>query len=120
MSKKTLVIGASPNRARYSNRAVRRLISYGHEVVAIGKKNDSIDAVNIITEMIDIPDLHTVTLYINPEKQEKYMDYILQLKPKRIIFNPGTYNSKLEDLAKEKDIEVLEDCTLVMLDSEEY
>ncbi|MFN2394670.1 MAG: CoA-binding protein [Bacteroidales bacterium] len=120
MSKKTLVLGASPTPTRYAYKAVKRLLSYGHEVVAIGKIESEIDSVKINKEMIDIPDVHTVTLYLNPEKQEPYLDYILSLKPKRIIFNPGSYNPKLDEMAKEAGIKVLEDCTLVMLDMDDF
>jgi uncharacterized protein len=120
MSKKTLVLGASPTPTRYAYKAVKRLLSHGHEVVAIGKVEAEIDSVKISKEMIDIPDLHTVTMYLNPEKQEPYLDYILELNPKRIIFNPGSYNPKLDKLAKSAGIQVMEDCTLVMLDMDDF
>jgi predicted CoA-binding protein len=57
----------------------------------------------------------TVTLYLGPDRQPEYYDYILSLKPKRIIFNPGTENPELVQLAKEQGIETVEGCTLVML-----
>ena len=60
-------------------------------------------------------DIDTITLYISPARQVAEYDYILNLKPKRIIFNPGTENEEFKNLAKEKNIEVVEDCTLVML-----
>ncbi len=120
MSKKTLVLGASPTPVRYAYKAVKRLLSYGHEVVAIGKMESEIDEVKIVTDMPDIFNLHTVTMYLNPSRQEPYLDYIIKLSPKRIIFNPGSYNSKLEKLALQAGIDVVEDCTLVMLDSGDY
>ena len=120
MSKKTLVLGASPTPVRYAYKAVKRLLSHGHEVVAIGKIEAEIDSVKITKEMIDISDLDTVTMYLNPEKQEPYLEYIIELQPKRIIFNPGSYNPKLEKLAKASGIQVLQDCTLVMLDTDDY
>lgn len=120
MNKRTLVMGASPTPVRYSYKAIKRLLSYGHDVVAIGKVESQIDSVKVTTEMVEISDLHTVTMYLNPEKQEPYLDYIIDLKPERIIFNPGSYNPKLEKMAKAAGIEVLEDCTLVMLDTDEY
>ena len=120
MSKKTLVLGASPTPARYSYKAIKRLLSYNHEVVAIGKREFEIDSVKVLKDMVDISDLHTVTLYLNPDNQEPYLDYIIELKPRRIIFNPNTYNRKLEKMAKDAGIEVVEDCTLVMLDTGDY
>jgi uncharacterized protein len=120
MSKRTLVLGASPTPVRYAYKAVKRLLSHGHEVIAIGKVESQIDSVTITKEMVDIPNLHTVTMYLNPEKQEPYLEYIIDLQPQRIIFNPGSYNPKLEKLARAAGIEVLEDCTLVMLDTDDY
>ncbi|MFW5758978.1 MAG: CoA-binding protein [Bacteroidota bacterium] len=120
MSKTTLVLGASPSPTRYAYKAVKKLTKYGHKVVAIGKVEAEIDSVKIVKEMVEIPDLHTVTIYLNPGKQEPYLDYIMGLKPKRIIFNPGSYNSKLEKMAEQQGIEVLEDCTLIMLDTDEF
>lgn len=118
--KKTLVIGASPNPTRYANKAIKRLVSHGIEVVAIGKRLATIDGVEAVKGMPKFSDIHTITLYVGPQNQEEYLNYIISLKPKRIIFNPGTYNKQLDAMAKEAGIETIEDCTLVMLDLEEY
>jgi hypothetical protein len=118
MGKKTLVLGASPNSARYSNRAIKKLLEYNHEVFAIAKRATTIETVEVQTGQPNLKGIHTVTLYLNPDNQEEYLDYIIRLKPKRIIFNPGTWNPKLVKLAREANIEIEEDCTLVMLDME--
>ncbi len=118
--KKTLVIGASPNPLRYATKAVKRLREHNIEVVAIGKRETTIDDVEVVTGRPPFEDIHTVTLYVGPDNQESYIDYILSLKPKRIIFNPGTYNRSLEKMAEEAGIETVEDCTLVMLSMDEY
>jgi uncharacterized protein len=119
-SRKTLVLGASLNPSRYSFLAINRLRNHGHEVVAIGKTTGNIGDVNIITERPQINDVDTVTLYLNEENQKQYYDYIFSLKPKRIIFNPGAENEELEKLAKEKGIQPLEACTLVMLSTAQF
>ena len=118
--KKTLVLGASDNPARYSYLAVQRLRSHGHPVAGIGRKNTKVADVNIDNEKIPVNDVDTVTLYLNPTHQQEYYDYILSLKPKRIIFNPGTENDELVKLAKEQNIESLEACTLVLLSTGQY
>lgn len=118
--KKTLVLGASDNPARYSYLAIQRLRSHGHPVVGIGRKNTKVADVNIEKEKMPITDLDTVTLYLNPTHQQEYYDYIISLQPKRIIFNPGTENDTLVDLAKEKNIKTLEACTLVLLSTGQY
>ncbi|MFO7978167.1 MAG: CoA-binding protein [Bacteroidales bacterium] len=120
MDKKTLVIGASPNPMRYGHKAVKRLVSHGVEVVAIGKRETEIAGVKVVKDKPLIENLHTVTLYLNPGNQEEYLDYILELKPRRIIFNPGTFNPRLEDMAQAAGIEVVEDCTLLMLGGNSY
>jgi predicted CoA-binding protein len=118
--KKTLVLGASDNPARYSYLAIQRLRKFGHPVVGIGRKNTKVGDVVIEKEKIPATDIDTVTLYLNPTHQQEYYDYILSLNPKRIIFNPGTENDKLAELAKEKNIQTMEACTLVMLSTGQY
>ena len=119
-SKKTLVLGASDNPSRYSYLAVNRLRSHGHPVVAIGKKNTMVADVPIEKEKKDWEDVDTVTLYLNPTHQQQYYDYILSLKPKRIIFNPGAENDELADLAIKNGINPIEACTLVLLSTNQY
>jgi hypothetical protein len=119
-SKTTLVLGASDNPARYSNLAINRLRKYNHPVVAIGKKPGKVADTNVETTMPSIEGLDTVTLYLSPANQKQYYDYILSLKPKRIIFNPGTENEELAKMAEEKGIEPLQACTLVMLSTGQY
>jgi len=113
--KKTVVLGASPNPARYSYLAINRLRSHNHPVVAIGKRKGTVSGVDIQTDHEPVDGVHTVTLYLNPQNQHEYYDYILSLKPRRIIFNPGTENDELEKQAEEAGIETVEGCTLVML-----
>ncbi|HRJ16077.1 MAG TPA: CoA-binding protein [Saprospiraceae bacterium] len=113
--KKTLVLGASPDPSRYSYAAVHQLRDKGHEVVAVGKRPGAVADVTIVQEFPQLEDIHTVTLYLAPAHQAPMYDYILQLKPQRIIFNPGTENRELAQLAKEQGIETVQACTLVML-----
>lgn len=118
--KKTVVIGASSNPERYSNRAVKKLKAYGHEVVAVGQRAGEIDGTIIHADHPDEKNVHTVTMYVGQKNQPPLYDYIFSLKPQRIIFNPGAENPELEDLATAKGIEVTEACTLVLLSIGNY
>lgn len=118
--KKTLVLGASENPARYSNLAINRLRAHQHPVIAIGKKQGTVSDVNIITDHPEITDINTITLYLNPQHQKQYYDYILSLDPKRIIFNPGAENDELAKMAVKKGIQSMEACTLVLLSTGQY
>jgi hypothetical protein len=113
--KKTLVLGATPNPARYAYLATMRLKQYGHEVVPVGIREGAIEGQEILTGMPQIDDVDTVTLYVGPDRQSAYYDYIFSLEPRRIIFNPGTENAELAQLARKRGIETVEGCTLVML-----
>ncbi|MGN6604254.1 MAG: CoA-binding protein [Ginsengibacter sp.] len=119
-NKKTLVLGATTNPARYSFLAVNKLREEGHDVVAIGRHTGKVKDVEIISEEKPIEDLDTVTLYLNANNQKPYYNYILAQKPKRIIFNPGAENPELEQLAKEKNIATQQACTLVLLSTGQY
>ncbi|MBD2769043.1 CoA-binding protein [Hymenobacter sp. BT664] len=118
--KKTLVLGASDNPARYSYRAVHQLKNHGHEVVPVGIRQGQVAGLPIHTDRPQEPDLDTVTLYVGPQNQPAWYDYILGLKPKRILFNPGTENPELERLAQQHGIETEEACTLVLLSIGQY
>ena len=118
--KKTLVLGASDNPSRYSYLAVQRLRNNGYPVVAVGRKHTLVADVPIETEKKQFDNIDTITLYLNPQHQQEYYDYILSLKPKRIIFNPGAENDELFHLAEQNNILPIEACTLVMLSTHQY
>lgn len=119
-NKKTLVIGASENPARYSNMAMTRLKSHQHPVIAIGNRKGTVAGIPIETEKVKADKIDTVTLYLNPTLQKEYYDYIISLYPKRIIFNPGTENEELAALAIKNNIKPIEACTLVLLSTGQY
>jgi predicted CoA-binding protein len=118
--KKTLVLGASDNPSRYSFLAVQRLRSLGHPVVAIGRKNTMLGDVPVETEKKEFDHVDTVTLYLNPRHQKEYYHYILSLKPRRVIFNPGAENDELADLVAKNGSTPVEACTLVLLTTGQY
>lgn len=119
-AKKTVVLGASDNPARYSYMAINRLKAHQHPVVAVGRKQTAVNGIPVHKGQIEAEDVDTVTLYLNPQNQVPYYDYILGLKPKRIIFNPGTENDELVRLAQQAGIQPIEACTLVMLGTGQY
>jgi len=113
----TIVLGASPNPDRFSNRAVRSLVRHGKPVAAVGYRSGEVAGINIQTGKPMIEDVHTITVYMSPEHQKDYYDYMLSLHPQRIIFNPGAENPEFYKICRERDIKVIEDCTLILLNS---
>jgi predicted CoA-binding protein len=120
MSKKTVVIGASDNPERYAYKATIALQKRNHEVIPVGIQDGEINGIKIIREKIDIDNVDTITLYVGPKNQPSWFEYIIGLKPKRVIFNPGTENSEFEQLLQQNNIETVEACTLVMLSIGNY
>ena len=120
MQKKTLVLGASLNSARYSNIAIKRLVKYNQPAVALGFRKGEVEGVKIETEKIPFRDIDTVTLYLGPSRQEEYYDYIVSLQPNRVIFNPGTENPEFYDILRDNNIEFEVACTLIMLGTNQY
>jgi len=113
--KKTVVIGASENPERYAFKAMTSLKAHGHEVIGLGLKEGEVAGSKILTGKPALADIDTITLYIGPAKHPEWMDYLIGLKPKRIIFNPGTENDEFVSKASKQGIECIEACTLVML-----
>ena len=114
-NRRVLVLGASLKPERYANRAIKLLRHFDYEVEAIGNREGRVDDVEIKKDFNGVSDIHTVTVYLSPRNQEPYYDFIKKLRPERVIFNPGTENDIFEDELKKENIEVVENCTLVML-----
>lgn len=118
--KRTLVIGASTNPSRYSHLAMYRLQGKEHPVVAIGLREGEVAGVMITSEKKAFKNIDTITLYIGAKHQPEYYQYVLSLRPRRVIFNPGTLNPEFSEILKENDVEVLIACTLVLLSTNQY
>lgn len=119
-NKKTLVLGASSNPQRYSYMAINALVKKEHSVVALGLKDAEVAGVKVQVKHVPFTNVHTVTLYLNPQRQRDYYNYIIGLEPKRVIFNPGTENPEFYQLLRGNGIEVEIACTLVMLSTNQY
>ncbi len=118
--KKTVLLGASDNPSRYSFLALNNLRRHGHPVVAIGRKKALVADVAIETDTPAEQGVDTVTLYLNPDHQKEYYDYIISLHPRRVIFNPGTENDELQEKLLKEGIQPMEACTLVLLSTGQY
>jgi predicted CoA-binding protein len=116
-----LVIGASDKEHRYSNKAIRRLLANNYEVICMHPKIKEIEGLPVYNSFEDMKEqIHTITLYVAQEKSMGMIEEILKIKPKRIIFNPGTENEILQQKAKMEGIEVLNACTIVLLSTGQF
>ena len=116
----TLIIGASPNKQRYSYKAIQKLRKLNFEVYALGLNDGLITDVKIQTKPVKYKNIHTVSIYLKPQNQSQYLDYLLKLMPERVIFNPGSENQILMNKLKEKKISCENSCTLFLLSTNQY
>jgi len=119
-NKKTLVLGASTQPDKYSYKAISMLVEKGHSVLAIGQKSGEVAGIKIHTKAIPLKNIDTVTLYLNPLRQRDYYNYIIDSKPKRVVFNPGTENLEFYQLLQLNAIKFEVACTLVLLATNQY
>jgi uncharacterized protein len=122
MSKKTVIIGATTNPSRYAYLAAEMLSEYAHEFVPVGIKSGIVLGKEILSIQSKpvINDVDTITLYIGTQHQSEHYDYLLSLKPRRVIFNPGTENNEFQKILETSGVEALQACTLVLLRSNQY
>ena len=116
----TMVLGASTNPERYSYMATVMLMEKGHAVYPYGIKKGMIQSLPIVQDWPKTGSIATLTLYLGPTAQEEYYDRMIALKPERIIFNPGTENPILVQIAHAAGISTIEACTLVMLTTGQF
>jgi predicted CoA-binding protein len=119
-NKKTLVLGASTKPDRYAFKAITMLVEKGHSVLAIGQNAGEVAGIKIQTKAIPLKNIDTISLYLNPARQRDYYNYIVEAKPKRVIFNPGTENPEFYQLLALNDIKAEVACTLVLLATSQF
>lgn len=117
---KTLVVGASSNPERYSNKAMQMLSEHGHEVVAYGLRKENVGQIEIQTDWASFQGVDTVSIYMNPSRQKDIYDHVLNLNPRRVIFNPGTENPEFYKMLEANGVIFEEACTLVLLSTGQY
>jgi len=111
------VLGASPNPERYSNKAIRMLREYGHEVVPVNPGQQEIEGLPVVPDLAQLASgsIDTVTMYVQASRSDSLLDVLVALRPRRVIFNPGAENPTLAAKLEKAGIEPVENCTLVML-----
>ena len=115
------VLGASPNPARYSNKAIRMLLSHGHSVIPVNPGYDRIEGLSVVPNPSELPQgVHTITVYVGPQHINPLLDGIIAAKPARIIANPGAESSLLKQRAELAGITYVEACTLVLLSTGQF
>ena len=122
MSKRETVaiLGASPKPDRYAYKAFELLREYGHRPVPVNPAFPEILGEKCYPKISEAGPIDTVTLYLGQARSDPLIDEIIEAKPRRIIMNPGAENYALAEKAEDAGIEVVEGCTLVMLQTGQF
>ena len=121
MAERVVVLGASPKPERYSNKAARMLIEYGHTVVPVNPYHRSVAGIHCQPDIASVAGpVDTVTVYMRGELLAPHMDALLSLAPKRVIFNPGSEDEGLASELRTRGIVCEDACTLVLLRSKQF
>lgn len=121
MAEKVVIVGASDNPERFAYKAMVMLKEYGHEPILVHPTLKEIDGqlVHADLELVPMP-IDTLTMYVNPRISVSMKDKIIALKPRRVIFNPGTENPAIAFDLKKTGIDTIHACTLVMLSTGQF
>lgn len=96
--------------------AVRRLVEKGHRVIPVHLTWKQIEGLTVLPSLGDIKEtVNTLSVYLAPVNSEKLIDAIVDLRPERVILNPGAECGKLENSLHDNRIPFLKACTLVLL-----
>lgn len=119
---KVAILGASDNPERYSYMAFKMLQDYGHTPIPVHPSLGTLEGVPVQKQLSDLvgQNIDTLTLYVNPKILATYVDQVLALKPKRVIFNPGTESREIEQKFEAAGIKTMQACTLVLLRTNQY
>jgi predicted CoA-binding protein len=121
MKETVVVLGASDKLDRYSNKAQKLLIQHGHRVIPVHPEVAHIDGVAVKASLREISEqVDTVTMYVSPERSEKLAAELIALKPRRVIFNPGSESASLQKILQDNGIASEEACTLVLLNTNQF
>ncbi len=114
--RQVVVLGASNKPMRYSNQAVRLLLEKGYRVTPVHPRIEVIEGLCVVPGLPAVRQpVDTLTLYVGPQRMKPLLEEVIQLKPGRVIFNPGTESQVLKTRLEKAGIHWLEACTLVML-----
>ena len=116
-----VVLGASPKPDRYAYRAMRMLQEFGHRAVPVNPAFTDVLGEPCFASISDVGEpIDTVTLYLGKSRSDPLVENILAANPRRIIMNPGAENADLAAKAQARQVEVVEGCTLVMLQTRQF
>jgi uncharacterized protein len=115
------VLGASNKPERYSFKAVRLLREKGHQPYPVHPALEEVDGLPVFHSLSAITaPVHTVTVYLSAQNQGPIADELLNSGARRVIFNPGAENPELAGQLRQRGKEVLETCTLVLLNTGQF
>ena len=119
--KNAAVIGASNDRNRYGNMAVRAFRRAGYQVFPVNPTEPEIEGLKAYPSVKDIPDtLDTVTIYVRPSVLVELLPEIAQKGCKDLWLNPGTVSDTVLEEVKRLGLNALQGCSILAIGQSPY
>lgn len=113
MPQRVAVIGASNNRRKYGNKAVRAFRAQGYIVYPINPHETSVEGIAAYTKITDVPDpVEMATMYVPPEVGMTVLDDLARKGVKEVWLNPGSESDALVARAKALGLQIIEACSI--------
>jgi predicted CoA-binding protein len=120
-AKTVAVVGASSNRRKFGNRAVRAFRRQGYTVFPINPHEADVEGLKAYASVLDVPGtIDMVTFYVPPEVGRKVMVDVARKGIAEVWLNPGSESDELLRLAREQKIEPIMACSILGIGENPY
>jgi predicted CoA-binding protein len=121
MPKVVAVIGASSDRRKFGNRAVRAFVRQGYTVIPINPREDQIEGLKVYKTILDVPGpVDMASFYLPPDIGEQVIDDVARKGVGEIWLNPGSESERLIRRARALHIEPIVACSIVSIGEDPY
>ena len=116
MSRTVAVIGASGNRKKFGNRAVRAFLQQGYRVYPVNPREKEVEGLETYPSVLDVPgEVDMVTMYVPPSVGRGLLEDIAKKGRKEVWFNPGTESPGLAQRTRELNLEPIVACSILAI-----
>jgi predicted CoA-binding protein len=114
MAKTVAVIGASSNRNKFGNKALRAFERQGYIVIAVNPNESEVEGHKTYASVLDFPGhIDMATVYVQPEEGVGVMEQIAQKKIPEVWLNPGADDDEVVARARELGLKPIQACSIM-------
>ena len=121
MPKVVAVVGASGDRHKFGNRAVRAFVAQGHTVIPINPHEEEIEGLKTYKSVLDVPGaIDMATVYVQPDVGVGIMDDLARKGVGEIWLNPGADDQAVIERARALNLKPIVACSIIGIGRNPY